>query len=280
MDKIKSLRKRHRLILDRVSNYLDDNLELLDEPDIQLDALNEVSIHGAAEYILNVCKRAKPSYSSCGIYRVYEPCFKATKICGPIIDLVLDFCFLRSEWYLEMETDISSLDDDEPEWDECMKLEYRRKPFQKINDTSVVEVLSMEEFWENPIAKKNRNVPANAQHALIIRPLIIGDWQVKEYVHARGSKISLLLTELQWILDLQTIGIKGELCLIGNQKNIWIDDAQHEMANGLLAVDGTADVCGFIDPPTSYLRPREISSVVIFLSSHAILLTNPNSVIF
>jgi hypothetical protein len=179
VERIKKLRTRHREVIELLQHaYInDDAMELLD---VEGPSKPE-SPEAALAYLERCIKRTKPSYKSgTPLYRFYRLGFAdLTNLPDSLIDLILDYRFVRMPWTIVIEQDTKG-DDDPSDWEDYANFASDHRSDQTFISAGQIEIFSRSEFDDNDFVRKTfaDHHPKEAQYAYLIQPLLPGDWKV------------------------------------------------------------------------------------------------------
>jgi hypothetical protein len=183
VERIKGLRKRHREVIELIKyEYMnDDDMDLLD----MVWPSKQESPEAALAYLERCIKRTKPSYKSgTPLYRFYRLGFAdLTNLPDSLIDLVLDYRFVRTPWTIVIEQDARPSwdeDEDNSHWEDYADFAYDHRSDQTLISAGQIEIFSQSEFDDNDFIRK---ACADIQlkespYAFLIQPLLPGDWKV------------------------------------------------------------------------------------------------------
>jgi hypothetical protein len=174
VEAFQGLRKRHRQVIDTLKKHCldDDAMELLQVEGPQ----DPNSPRAALAYMERCLKRSRPSYKAgTPIYRFYRPAFEDfTSLPDSLLDLVLDYRFIRLPWSVDIDYDTRKHPEDESDYDDYAFISYNHTPQQQLKVSGQLEIYSQADFNDNLLIQTafSKIKPADAQYAYLIQPLI------------------------------------------------------------------------------------------------------------
>lgn len=194
--RFKRLRELHGKIVQTIQNHLEDNLSILSEttPTHDDDSCGDVDLDQAVDYLSRVCSK-RPRTENFKHYPawlcLYQPEFANTALTKDLIHLVLGYLFFLDEkWSVSFESRI---------YPQLWKLQFECSSDQtRIARCGTVEPYDKSEFGLLETDPDNLAAlqTSNGMMALVVRPLITGDWPLSTFGNSDELNIVLCLGEM------------------------------------------------------------------------------------
>lgn len=257
IDSIHALEGRHSRVIETLKKHCFDYNNALELVDVN-GPTDPESPRACLEYLQRCLNRPKSSYRSATcLYRVYRPAFDQLQLPDELIDLVLDYRFIRNPWDVWIHREVRSTsiynDHGQPEWQSFAIFWYQHSIHQSIQRSGQMEILSKNDFQDNYFVQQayDRVQAKRAQYACLIQPLVSGDWNVSSHNNQKSLRLTITITQAQ----------EKQFKVFSDSAYAYLHDCSFDEEVGLARNENQE--CGFMHIVTDQC-PNRITAIVLF----------------